>query len=357
MSTGDSEALGDFADFETRLASLDESLTESQRTAIALQRCWSRLLPEDGPRGGDPDSWWQLLQDSEPDRLTPRQRALVDVFQQARRWRGEAEKLLRPWLIRHNKGEFWPGTQVARRRRVEGAAILGNGSPTEGLEVPPMQLLPFFLAARSAVSPGKDLLGDALCSSYEAFRFTRENRASGRDDEDDEPAAVDLTRASWYLKEFDVALAQCTGNVHPKIAATVAKVVDLWQEGEKVLVFAFYRQTCRALRIHISQEIERRVMSLARRRFAGAGRPVSDDELRRVLEGVQKRYFDDVKSPARKALDRALHAVLDRRQVALADADHNFPADTVYGKVQDKLTFYLQQSLKLKAWKNGDLLE
>ncbi len=40
-----------------------------------------------------------------------------------------------------------------------------------------------------------------------------------------------------------------------------------------------------------------------------------------------------------------------------ADADHNFPADTVYGKVQDKLAYYLQQSLKLKAWKNGDLLD
>jgi len=343
----DSEALGNFADFEARLASLDQSLTESQRIAIALQRCWSRLLPEDGPQGGDPDSWWQLLQDLEPDRLTPRQRALVDVFQQARRWRAEAEKRLRPWLIRHNKKERWPGTQVSRRRRVEGAAILGNGSPAEGLEVPPKQLLPFFLAARSAVSPGKDLLGDALCSSYEAFRFTRENRASGRDDEDDEPAAVDLTRASWYLKEFDVALAQCTGNVHPKIAATVAKVVDLWQEGEKVLVFAFYRQTCRALRIHISQEIERRVMSLARRRFAGAGRPVSDDELQRVLEGVQKRYFDDVKSPARKALDRALHAVLDRRRVALADA--GMPQDQ-QERLIEVMRRFLRVSTTLVRW-------
>lgn len=320
----DVSAIGDAVNFEAQLTSLESSLTESQRTAIGLQRCWSRLRPEEGPQNGNSDGWWQSLQAATPDSLTPRQRALVDVFEQARRWRAEAEKQIRPWLIRHNKGEQWPGTQVARRCRVEGAAIAGDGHPAAGLEVPPTQLLPFFLAARSAVWPGKDLLGDALCSSYEAFRFTRENRDAERDEEDDEPASVDapadLTHAAWYLTEFDVALRQCSGNVHPKIAATVRKVVDLWQEGEKVLVFAFFRQTCRALRIHISREIERRLHTLARRRFAGAGRPIADDEIARVLESVQKRYFDDTKSPARQALDRALQAILDRRRDDLAAA-------------------------------------
>jgi len=310
----EANALGDLATFENRLANLGESLTESQRTAIALQRCWSRLRPEESPGDVDPDAWWQSLREAKSDELTPRQRALVDVFQQARHWRAEAEKQLSPWLIRHNKGELWVDTDVLRRQRIEGAAISGNGNPAEGLEVPPSQLLPFFLAARSAVSPGKDLLGDALCSSYEAFRYTRENRAAERDDLDDEPTQADLTHAAWYLSEFDVALQRCSGNVHPKIAATVQKVVDLWQAGEKVLVFAFYRYTCRALRIHISHEIQRRLNTLAKRRFAGAGRPIEDGEIERVLESVQKRYFDDTKSPARKALDRALHAILDRRQ-------------------------------------------
>lgn len=313
----DANSLGDAAGFHDRLAALDHSLTESQRTAIALQRCWSRLLPEEGPHDDDPDGWWNRLQETASDRLTPRQRALVAVFEQTRSWRAEAERQLRPWLIRHNKGEHWCGTQVTRRRRMEGGAISEGDNPAGGLPVPPEQLLPFFLAARSAVSPGKDLLGDALCSSYEAFRFTRENRKADRDETDDEPVPVDLTRATWYLAEFDAALEECTGHSHPKIATTVHKVVDLWQEGEKVLVFAFYRQTCRALRIHISREIERRLMMLARRRFAGAGRPISDSELERVLESVQKRYFDDPRSPARKALDRALHAIVDRRQDAL----------------------------------------
>ena len=310
----DAEALGNRQDFDVHLADLEHSLTESQRTAISLQRCWSRLLPEEGPRNGDPDAWWQSLQEGKPDELSPRQRALVDGYEQARRWRAEAEKQLRPWLIRHNKGEQWPGTEVVRRCRLEGAAIAGDGHAAQGLEVPPGQLLPFFLAARSVISPGKDLLGDALCSSYEAFRFTRDNKAAHRDDdEDDVPVQVDLAQSAWYLAEFDIALKQCTGNIHPKIAATVRKVVDLWETGEKVLVFAFYRQTCRALRLHISQEIERRIGTLARRRFAGAGRPVTDDELEGVLSSVQKRYFDDPRSPARGALDRALQAILGRR--------------------------------------------
>lgn len=315
------DSLGVRGSFEECLAELGSSLTESQRTAIALQRCWSRLRPEEGPQDGDPDSWWQSLEEAEPTELALRQRAVIHAYRSACHWRAKAERLLRPWLIRHNKGEQWPGTQVARRHRLEGAAIAGNGKPTEGLEVPPTQLLPFFLAARSAVSPGKDLLGDALCSSYEAFRYTRKNRVAERDDLDDEPAPADLTQATWYLKEFDAALGQCSGRVHPKIAATIRQVVDLWESGEKVLVFAFYRYTCRALRIHISREIQRRLGTLARRRFAGAGRPINDTEAERVLDRIQKRYFDDAKSPGREALDRALWAIVDRRDAHLARAD------------------------------------
>jgi len=44
--------------------------------------------------------------------------------------------------------------------------------------------------------------------------------------------------------------------VHPKIHATVQKAVDLWEDGEKVLVFAFYRHTCRAFPIHQHDELE-----------------------------------------------------------------------------------------------------
>ena len=313
----DTKSLGKRDEFDKRLAALDHSLTESQRSAVALQRCWSRLRPEEGPAQGDSDAWWQSLLGTSPEKMTPRQRPLVEAYRRAVHWRGEAEKHLRPWLIRYNKGERWSGTGITRRQRVDGAAIVANGNEAAGLEVPPDQLLPFYLAARSAVSPGKDLLGDALCSSYEAFRHTRESRRADRDDSDDEPAPADLTHSAWYLAEFDTALGQCSGSVHPKIAATVQKTVDLWESGEKILIFAFYRQTCRALRIHISQEIERRIHTLARRRLAGAGQSIEGRDISRILDTIHRRYFDDAKAPGRRALDRALQAILHRRQARL----------------------------------------
>lgn len=306
--------------FLEELQTLHHSLTASQRTAILLQKCWTRLRPEELPSDGSADEWWASLESLPKDQLTPRQRALLDAYDNARKWRAEAEAMLKPWIIRHNKGDVWSGTKIARRERLDGANMLAMNGVSTGLDVPPSQLLPFFLAARSAASPGKDLLGEALCSSYEAFRQTRQHRKVERDEHEHETDHVDLTHSAWYLSEFDNALEKCSGRIHPKIAATVQKAVDLWENGEKVLVFAFYRHTCRALRLHISEEIERRIMTLARRRFAGAGRSQSDTEIEATLESIQRRYMDDSKSPARRALERALRAIVDRRSEALENA-------------------------------------
>lgn len=316
----DNTSLGEHEEFAARLTQLGHSLTESQRTAVGLQRCWTRLRKEDLPDDNNTDQWWEALRKAAPEQLTPRQRALVDSFVQAARWRHEAQTLLRPWVIRHNKPERWSGTEISRRQRMDGAAILDNGN-TNGLDIPPDQLLPFFLAARSAASSGHDLLGEALCSSYEAFRFTRKSRELDRDAVDDEATEMpDLTQSAWYLAEFDAALTKCTGHIHPKISATVNRTVNLWESGEKVLVFTFYRQTCRALRVHISAEIERRITTLARRRLAGVGRPTDDKEIKRILESVQNRFFDRADSPGREALDRALVVVTDRRKRELEKA-------------------------------------
>ncbi|WP_164104204.1 helicase-related protein [Candidatus Laterigemmans baculatus] len=318
------QTLGSKAAFESQLTALAGSLTESQRTAIVLQRCWALLRPEEGPADQDVDAWWEALRRSEPDELTPRQRALVGAFSEAHKWRTAAEANLRPWVIRHNKGEHWPGTGIQRRRRLAGAASNGDTQAEAGLDVPPDQLLPFFLAARSDVSAGRDLLGDALCSSYEAFRYTRQQRVADRDEldgDEQEQASTDLSQANWYLAEFDFALQQYSGNIHPKISSTVRQAVDLWEAGEKVLVFAFYRQTCRALRLHISEEIRRRMNVVAQRRFAEAGRAIADGEIERVIESIQDRYFDDAKRPGRVELDRALEAIIHGRKRELEDAE------------------------------------
>jgi hypothetical protein len=312
------DELGDRELFHRRLEALGNQLNESQRTAIALQRSWSRLRPEDAH--GDAEDWWEQLLRSSRESRTNHQRAVVDAYEAAKRCRDAAEEALRPWIVRHNKGALWVGTRVVRRQRIEGAAVAGQNVGV-GLSIPDQQLLPFFLAARSAVRPRQDLLGEALSSSYEAFRFTRQNRRGAKDEEEGPPEPdSDLSHSRWYLKEFDLALECCSGATHPKVDATVRRVVDLWEAGEKVLVFAFYRYTCRALRLHISQEIERRIMSGAQNRLRAAGRESGLTDVTRLLERTQKRYFDDVRSPGRRAIDAALGEIMRARAKGLGKA-------------------------------------
>lgn len=317
------DELGSMEGFRAKLAGLGHALTESQRTAIALQRCWSRLRAEDCAE--DVEQWWACLQVAERESLTSHQKAVVDAYRVAKRCRDAAAEALRPWILRHNKGEFWVGTGVSRRTRLDGAQV-GGAEGSGGLPIPPRQLLPFFLAARSAVNPGQDLLGEALCSSYEAFRLTRSNRDTRKDSEDDDRSPiVDLAHANWYLTEFDRALENCSGAMHPKVDATVRRVVDLWEEGEKVLVFAFYRHTCRALRVHIGREIERRVTATGVRRLREAGRDADERTVERLLERIQDRYFDKADSPGRRALDAELAGILAAWDPALAAAQVGAP--------------------------------
>jgi hypothetical protein len=131
------------------------------------------------------------------------------------------------------------------------------------------------------------------------------------------PRLADLSHSRWYLTEFDGALESTSGAGHPKISATVRRVVDLWEEGEKVLVFAFYRHTCRALRIHISDEIGRRIAVRARNALRNAGQDFDDDGVERLLERIRKRFFDDVDAPGRKALDRALRKIVQGHSASL----------------------------------------
>ncbi|MBK7906934.1 MAG: hypothetical protein IPJ78_10280 [Gemmatimonadetes bacterium] len=173
-------------------------------------------------------------------------------------------------------------------------------------------MLPFYLAARSAARPSQDLLGEALSSSFEAFRHTRQSRSELRDSEGDEKVeARVLSEAAWYLKAFDDAIAGSALKEHPKVEATVRRVVELWESGEKVVVFAFYVHTCRALRVHISAALEQRLMDAVRRRFEAAGLRADERSVERAITTAQDRYFDKPKSPGRRALDARLEALID----------------------------------------------
>jgi len=310
----DASELGDREAFLQQMHNLQNCLNESQRSAIALQRSWSRMRLEDCD--DEVEVWWKRISVTARDFLNHYQRAVIDAFVAAKLCRDAAQKSLHTWVVRHNKPTHWADTAIARRERLDGSAVIGQ-SERSGLPVPPEQLLPFFLAARSAVNPRQDLLGEALCSSYEAFRYTRKNRDSDKDDQEPESeATVDMAHSRWYLQEFDRALDECSGATHPKIDATVQKVVDLWESGEKVLVFAFYRHTCRALRIHISQEIEQRLEALALRRLQGS----EAKDIDQLLSRIQKRYFDDLDSPGRRAVDSALNEIMRSHSAAIDSA-------------------------------------
>ena len=98
----DSTQLGEHDMFRQRLQTLGTRLDDSQRAAVALQRSWSRLRPDDCET--DVEAWWTTLRNSPADELTTRQRAVVDRFERTLRCRHSAEEALRPWIVRHNKG-------------------------------------------------------------------------------------------------------------------------------------------------------------------------------------------------------------------------------------------------------------
>ncbi len=192
--------------FGQRLQTLGTRLDESQRAAVAFQRSWSRLRHEDCEE--DLEAWWKAARNSPRDELTTHQRAVVGSFNRTRRCREAAEEALRPWIVRHNKGTHWAGTKIERRRRFDGAVADATG--TTGLPVPPEQLLPFFLAARSAVNPGKDLLGEALSRTIRGDRDSapgrrRRNRTRSRTTGNDQWAAIgtfSTARGRWLSAEW-----------------------------------------------------------------------------------------------------------------------------------------------------------
>jgi len=214
-----------------------------------------------------------------------------------------AQALLRKWVIRHTRprelSREFPGLE--RRVRRTGDAIMG-GPGHAGITVSGAAVLPFLLAARAALMQPetRPVFAEGLASSYEAFRQTRDRKEEPQISEEqvDTPAGVSADRATaWYLARLEAALPlhdPSASAAHPKIAATVRRVLELWERGEKVVVFFHYRRTGRKLRQLISQELRLRIRS----RFNA-----------KQLQLFSSR-FDDPRSPARTACDQELERLL-----------------------------------------------
>ncbi len=260
--------------YEEDLRLLRDALDQAQRVATDFDRRWQRLPSRLGPDRLDDDAvdgWWRQLRadgglESQPTALAEISRA----YDATARAMAEAQRLLRPWVIRHRRRATLGESSMPRRLRRIGRSIVPTQEEEhDGLPVEAEQLLPFLLAARaqsvadrlSAKTKGRYIVfADGLASSYEAFLET--SRPDGPPLLDDAPIGEfkidpDL---QVYLKRLAKALPSPESfGRHPKIAAVVARAVSLWQQGEKVVIFCHFRRTGRALIRHLSAAVEQQL--------------------------------------------------------------------------------------------------
>lgn len=251
------------ARFDDDVADLRNTLDRSQADVSVLDGAWGRLRPEDV--AALPEAWWMNDPADLPEPVRPAAVAAVRALDGF----ASAHHALRPWVIRHCRDR--------RRDVIPGAGIFPGATETNahlgvGLEVEGEAVLPFLLAARaeSLISlmslrrnqGSRAIFTEGLASSYDAFR----HRA--KDDAETSATDADLPEEfRWYLDQIAAFIPRDDRKVldsHPKIAATTARVLDLWGRGEKVLVFCYFRATGRALRRSISAAIEAELEHRAR---------------------------------------------------------------------------------------------
>lgn len=315
---GSSAPTGGREQFHSQIDDLRDALDVAQEAAVSLDHAWGRLKADDLTAGTDNfdsvDRWWPRAVAS--CELTPVATGVMECYCRCREKLRASEAKLTPWVIRHLKPRQLPipFATTLRRRRLSGKSIVDDvGCIREsGLSIAGEALLPFLLAARAtACAPeSRPVFAEGLASSFEAFLETRNaNRTragiaktSLLDTDDDHvqpsPAMTDPA-GTWYLDQLEAALRTKDGlsPPHPKIDATVGRVVDAWRRGEKVLVFCHYIKTGRVIRQRISDALHYEILSLATKQLG-----CTPAEAEEHLERIGTRFFDE-DSPARRRCD------------------------------------------------------
>lgn len=310
------------------LTQLEESLDESQATALRFEKVWARLNVEhlvteanSETEGSDVDAWWSRVRHTPSAGLEEQVVQLADKTAAAMR---KAESHLRPWVLRHLKSKTLSGAaETPRRIEHPGAAIHDEQLSHTGLAIVGDALLPFLLAGRAqsllAMSDrGRAFFAEGLASSFEAYLETR----SGKEDRDIEELDLNTDNSEdgnqsaarevdWYLQHLDAALNDGGSRgrlIHPKIQATVAAAVRLWQAGEKLLIFSHYRATGRALRDHISAKLHERIIDRGHQQLTDLPRA----KVAKALEDIGDRFFDRDGS-LRQEVDESLSRIVVAR--------------------------------------------
>jgi hypothetical protein len=281
------------ARFGKTLDELGAALDRAQATALRLERAWGRIDPLDSLTVAGLTSL--APSDAQPEAV----RNALAIAEEARDEISAAQSILRPWVIRHTKPH-----KAQRRQYLTGRSIIDGQNGDKGLVVAGSCTLPFLLAARAqAVSSLRGVEGRrstrsyyayGLASSFEAYADTRRNRVAALDDIDTDGADVSEAdpQLTWYLDRIADALPRETAGSwldHPKVAATVDRLMSLWRSGEKTLVFCFYVETGRALRSHISRTLRGELISRA---AAARGLdPANGDGVLAELDGIAERLL------------------------------------------------------------------
>jgi superfamily II DNA or RNA helicase len=309
-------------EFKRRVADVRQKLDAAQESALTLDLGWGLLRDDDlivdSKTMARVEDWWQCLPTANI--KTPQAERVLHSFERTRERMRAAEEALRPWVIRHLKPRYLPPpySNVTRRVRLLGEGIVTDvaSDSNGGLTINGAGTLPFLLAARATVSApdSRPLFAEGLASSYEAFRHTRQMTAVLDEDslEAERPLVTDASR--WYLTQLDRALPlsdPAASASHPKIAATVARVLAAWRQREKVLVFCHFIRTGQALRRVISHELKNAIFGEAANRL-GYTRAKAEGE----LERLGKRFFDR-DSPARRSCDQ----LVAKRLVSYTELD------------------------------------
>ena len=311
--SGVSEATGGLAGYQDWMKSLRLSLDGAQVSAVALDHAWGKLRPADlivdGQQYTSHEDWWAAVRKGGS--LTATAREVVERYHAAERGLRDAGEKLKPWVIRHLKSRRLPAPfeEILRRER-----RVGRGNEDEqGIGLTGEAILPFLLAARASFHAPKSrpVFAEGLASSYEAFLDTRNRnlaRAGRLTDLDDDGSAVSLEEASsWYLDELQRLLPSGdwrTSASHPKVSWTLDRVLSLWRNGEKVVVFCHYISTGRTLRQVISRAIRDEINTIAAKKLQ-----CSQADAEAELERLGNRFFD-VDSPLRAALDELVAEII-----------------------------------------------
>lgn len=286
------------------LEGLRVALDRAQQAAVQLDRKWGELRSEEveGLALHESGSWARLRKDSSlvP---SPAIQGVLDQYERSHEALRAAEVVLKPWVVRHLRDRYLRVGErvIPRRSTIHGRGIEDGLDSATGLTIPTESRFPFLLCARAQSvlarqSKTRAYFAEGIASSFEAFRDTAD-RGRPTDDPDVELSQGSATgEIAWYIDSVKSCLGEDPG-AHPKIEATVRRVIREWNAGSKVLVFAHYIRTIQALTARLNEAVEQSVGDIAIRGF-GLGLADRDEALARVQRIVAR--LQDRESPLRR---------------------------------------------------------